>query len=281
MKVEPAEALDVETQTIRERDEFCSPEYIDPYAKLPRIQALRGTSVETCGYFVPVDQMAAAGWINFDESQLMTYTFESSGEQDQGILIQNPRMLVCPKTPVLGFDRKQSQETNSLVVLGRYTSEMKEDENTGNLQYYQVFLLDAENKPLHQIPLSYKATGANQATFSQHWQAFCQELNACHSIVNGIPAKPKLPKFYCLGVFCFKTSREQAGTKQKSFACKVIEHEVPILENWHQNYFVGFNQETKNYVQESLEPSQPLMIPSNLETLAIPGSTEVNVIAGI
>jgi Family of unknown function (DUF5895) len=257
----------------QQRDEFCSPEFLDPDAKLPRIQALRGTTSATCGYFIAVDQMAIAGWRDFDSKQLITYTFESNGEEEQGILIPNPRMLVCPKTPVLGFDRKQSQESSSTIILGRYTAQMKEDENIGNLQYFQVFLLNQNNQPLHQIPLIYKAAGANQASFSAHWQEFCREINICHSIVNGIPAKQKNALFYSLGVFCFKTAREQAGTKQKSFACKVVEHEVPTLENW-RHYFMGFNRNIKDYVWESLEPSKPLMIPGSPETpLSLPGAT--------
>lgn len=259
--------------SVEERDEFCSTEFIDPDAKLPRIQALRGTSVDTCGYFVGIEQMASAGWLDFKEEQIITYTFESSGEQEQGILIKNPRMLVCPKTPVLGFDRRESQESNSTIILGRYAREMREDENIGNLQYYQVFLLSGNNQPLHQIPFSYKAKGANQASFAVHWQEFCRQLNICHAIVNGIPAKQKNSLFYSLGVFCFKTSREQAGEKQKSFACKVSEHEVPSLENWKE-YFLGFKQTTKQYIWDSFEPNKPLMIPGEPEVPALPPATE-------
>ena len=50
------------TLEVQERDEFCDPQYLDPDAKLPRIQALRGNTPKLCGYFVAVDQMAIAGW---------------------------------------------------------------------------------------------------------------------------------------------------------------------------------------------------------------------------
>lgn len=267
------------TIPLQERDEFADPQYLDPDAKLPRIQALRGTTPKMCGYFVAVDQMAAAGWQDFDEKQLITYTFESTGAEEQGILIANPRMVVCPKTPVLGFDRKQSNESKSTVILGRYTQEMKIDENIGNIQYFQVFLLDRDNQPLHQIPLSYKATGANQASFSVHWQDFCRELNNCHSIVNGIPAKQKDVRFYSLGVFSFKTAREQVGDKQKSFACRVVDHEQPTTENWRDKYFIGFNRNLRNHVWESLEPTKPLMVPGSPETLTLPAAKENNEVA--
>jgi hypothetical protein len=270
VEVVSEETVPVETQNPEAiatvRDEFCKSEYLDPFAKLPRIQALRGSTPDTCGYFISVDQMAAAGWLEFDESQLTDYTFEGSGAVEKGLLIANPRMLVCPKTPVLGFDHEQSEASNSTVILGRYTSEMSSDPNIRNLQFYNVFLLDVSNKPLHQIPLSYKAKGANQASFAQHWQQFCHEINACHAIANGIPAKPKNALFYSLAVFCFTTSRELAGSLKKGAACKVASHEVPNLQNWKQ-YFVGFDQSAKAYIIEALEPQQPLMVPGAVADL--------------
>lgn len=249
-------------EPIQERDKFALQKFIDPDARLPFIQALRGPTKDLCGYFVPVAQMAAAGWKNLDEANIVTYTYESSGNEEQGILIPSPRMLVCPKTPVLGFDRQESQTTKSTVVLGRYTSDMKGVEHISNLQYFQIFLLDGNNQRLHEIPLSYKATGANQATFSIHWQSFCQELNICHSLVNRIPAKPKNNQFNSLCVFCFSTSRDQVGDKQKSFAIRVVDHEKPTTENW-RSYFVGLglNDTEEEYVWSSLSPEQPLMIP--------------------
>ncbi|MFB2917448.1 MULTISPECIES: DUF5895 domain-containing protein [Aerosakkonema] len=243
-----------------ERDEFADPIYLDPNAKLPRIQALRGSTPKLCGYFVPADQMAKAGWFNFDEKLLTTYTFEITGVEEQGFLTPSPRMLVCPRTPTLAYDRKATKESKQLVILGRYSPEYKDEENIGNTQYFEIILLDEKNQPLHQVPLSYRASGANQATFATHWQAFIDEMTACHAISNRIAARGKNNLFKCLCVFCFTTVRELAGTTQKSPACKVASHEVPSLETWKQ-YFVGFNQERKQEVWEALQPAQPLMVP--------------------
>ncbi|HAG82062.1 MAG TPA: hypothetical protein DCL61_13055 [Cyanobacteria bacterium UBA12227] len=243
-----------------ERDEFASPEYLDPNARLPKIQALRGTTPKLCGYFVPAHQMAKAGWIDFDSSKLITYTFESSGEEEQGILISNPRMLVCPRTPCLAYDKEASKTANQPVIIGVYTSEHKDDDNIGNTQYFEVILLDDKNQPLHQVPLSYRASGANQATFSSEWQQFIDEMTACHAITNGIAARGKDARFKSLCVFVFKTAREQVGKKQKSFACRVVSHDKPTLENW-RNYFVGFDRSMKHLVWENLQPTLPLMIP--------------------
>lgn len=260
----PPQIPDLEPDEV-ERDEFASPEYLDPYARLPRIQALRGTTPKLCGYFVPADQMAKAGWLDFDESKLVTYTFESSGEEEQGLLVPNPRMLVCPRTPCLAYDKEASKAANQPLILGIYTSEHKNDDNIGNTQYFEVILLDSNNRPLHQVPLSYRASGANQATFSSEWQQFIDEITACHAITNNIAARGKNARFKSLCVFAFTTARELVGTKQKSFACRVVSHEKPTLENW-RSYFVGFNPSMKHLIWENLQPSLPLMIPGTPES---------------
>ncbi|MGH2415359.1 MAG: DUF5895 domain-containing protein, partial [Microcystaceae cyanobacterium] len=111
-----------------QRDEFASSQYLDPNARLPRLQALRGTSPETCGYFATNEQLAKSGWLDFDTivDKLINYTFESSGQVEQGLLIPSPRMLVCPRTPVLAFDRSATQFTEQLVIVGIYRREYRE-----------------------------------------------------------------------------------------------------------------------------------------------------------
>ena len=243
-----------------QRDEFASSQFVDPDARLPRIQALRGESnLEHCGYFVSADQMAQAGWLSIDESLLIEYTF-NSGESEAGILIRKPRMLVCSKTPVLAFDRDDTEKLQQTVIIGLYDRSAKENERISNIQFFQVFLVDSDNQPLHSIPLSYQAKGANQGSFSQHWQQFCAEITACHAIENRIAAKPKNALFKSLCVFEFEVERKIVGDKKKSACCYVASHTKPTLETWKQQ-FVGYNQQTKEWTWEALEPERPLVIP--------------------
>lgn len=249
-------------------DEFSSSEFVDPNARLPRLQALRGNSPETCGYFIAVEQIAKAGWGDFDSvaEHLINYTFESSGEQEQGLLIRNPRMLVCPRTPLLGYDRTASKESEQLVIVGQWQREYKEDENIGNCQMYEVVLLSGENQPLHSVPLSYVAKGANQGTFSQQWQQLVDEVTTCHALSNSLAARPKNAKFKSLCVFAFQTARELVGKKQKSPACRVIGHESPSLDNW-KDYFVGYDASLKQRIWGGLQPEMPLIMPGEMPTL--------------
>ena len=271
-------------RALSDPDEFASAEFIDPNARLPRLQALRGTNPKLCGYFINIEEMAKAGWLDFDSvaTDLTEYTYESSGNTEQGLLLQQPRMLVCVRTPLLGFDRTASMEAEQLVILGHWRREYKEDDNIGNVQMYEIFLLNEDNQPLHSLPLSYVAKGANQATFSQEWQKLTQEVTACHAVrqhsrsetTNGIAARPKDARFKSLCVFEPVVERQQVGTKQKSFACRITGHTVPTVENWTE-FFVGYDQLLKQQVWQGLQPTMPLLTPGqDSATAALPGTVD-------
>lgn len=269
----------IKTATFSEpvaKDEFASTQFLDPNARLPRIQALRGITPDNCGYFISVEEMAKSGWIDFEPfaDQLVTYNFESSGQQEQGLLLKEPRMLVVPRTSLLAFDRAATKETEQLTILGSWKREYKDDENVGNCQMYEVLLLDINNQPLHTVPLSYVAKGANHATFSAEWQKLTEEITACHAIANGIAARPKNSQFNSLCVFAFTVARELVGKKQKSPACRVVSHESPTMETW-KNYFVGYDADLKTMVWDGLQPTMPLMIRGETtEVPALPASVE-------
>jgi hypothetical protein len=103
-----------EAKTI-ERDQFTSDEFIDKNASLPTVIVLNDKL--HCGYFIPVSTMAKCGWIDFDESQLISHTFRSS-ETEQGVLIPNPRMLVCPKTELYQHDVEVSEQQQKRAIVG-------------------------------------------------------------------------------------------------------------------------------------------------------------------
>ncbi len=244
------------------QDEFSSNEYIDPDVKLPKIQALRGSSKKTCGYFVSLEQMLKAEWIDLDQvkKDLITYTYENSGEEQQGLIINNPRMLVCPKTPLLAYSRRESRVAKQKVIVGQYQRKYKENTDISVYQSYNILLLNENNQLLHKIPFEYSAKGVNQATFGTHWSTFVQEINNCHARANDIIPQAKNNKFNCLCLFSFKVERKIIGQEEKSATCYVAEHEQPTDDNW-KNYFVGYDNELKKQIWEKLKPQEPLIIP--------------------
>jgi hypothetical protein len=248
---------------------------------LPRIQALRGENgAEECGYFITEAEMAKAGWRQIDESELIVYEYNSGGKE-RGLLIKSPRMLVVPRSPLFAFDRQLSQQEERLVVAGKYSKQMYSDRaKYGTAQCYEVLLLDPHNQPLHEIGFAYIAKGANQASFSFHWQQLVTEVTKCHAIANNIPARPKDARFNSLCVFQFTVKRELAGNNAKSPACKVHFHVAPTQDNWEE-FFVGRQDDIADRFLNLLTPTSELTLPQAntpnlLEQLAVCDSNRVD-----
>jgi Family of unknown function (DUF5895) len=259
------------------RDRFANPEYINPDARLPRIQALRGENgASECGYFITETEMIKAGWGDIEEDKLIVYEYNSGGKE-RGLLIQSPRMLVVPRSPLFAFDRQVSRQEERVVVAGKYTKQLYSDrEKYGTAQCYEVLLLDEQNKPLHEIALAYVAKGANQASFSFHWQQLVNEVTKCHAIANSIAARPKDVRFNSLCVFEFKVKRELAGNNAKSPACKVEQHTAPTQENWEQ-FFVGRQDDIADRFLSLLSPTTELVLPKS-NVLSLTETVEDNLI---
>lgn len=251
------------------KDRFADPEYVNPNARLPKIQALRGENgAEDCGYFVTESEMALAGWGDFDEKDMKVYEYNSGG-RERGLLLKSPRMLVVPRSPLFAFDREGSRREERLVVAGQYSKQLYSDRSKyGTAQCYEVVLLDEDNEPMHEIGLAYLAKGANQASFSQHWQQLVTEVTKCHAIANGIPARAKDVRFNSLCVFEFTVKRELAGNNAKSPACKVHSHVSPTMANWEQ-YFLGRNDADADRFLNLTCPTSELVLPQN-NVLALP-----------
>jgi Family of unknown function (DUF5895) len=243
------------------KDRFAAPEYVNPNARLPRIQALRGENGPSeCGYFITETEMAKAGFVRVDESELIVYEYNSGGKE-RGLLIKSPRMLVVPRSPLFAFDRQVSRQEERLIVAGQYNKQTYSDRaKYGTAQCYEVLLLDEQNQPLHEIGLAYIAKGANQASFSFHWQQLVTQVTKCHAIANGIPARAKDVRFNSLCVFQFTVKRELAGNNAKSPACKVHSHVEPTQVNWEQ-FFLGRQDEIADRFLDLLAPTTELSLP--------------------
>jgi hypothetical protein len=254
--------LSPETAPTKPRDRFAAPEYVNPNARLPRIQALRGENgASECGYFITETEMAKAGWGQIDETELIVYEYNSGGKE-RGLLLQSPRMLVVPRSPLFAFDRQASRQEERLIVAGQYNKQQYSNRDKyGTAQCYEVVLLDEHNQPLHEIGLAYVAKGANQASFSFHWQQLVSEVTKCHAIANSIPARAKDVRFNSLCVFQFTVKRELAGNNAKSPACKVHSHVAPTQANWEQ-FFLGRQDDIADRFLNLLAPTTELVLPT-------------------
>jgi hypothetical protein len=224
---------------ITQVDDFATPEFNDPNAKKPRIQALRGEDPSQFGYFISTTALADCEWLDFAliEDKVITYTF-SSGDQEDGVLIKKPRFLVVQTSPLFAENKQASKDEQRMVAEPYDRNRHKGNPGYVNVTAYDVLLLDDKNQLLHDIPLQYMSKGANSATFSEEWGKFLEDVAGCHAVANKIPKRKKNATFNSLCVFCPVLAREQAGSITKSPALMVKGYERPTSANW-TSYFIG------------------------------------------
>jgi Family of unknown function (DUF5895) len=248
--------------TPSKQDRFASPEYNKLDARLPRITAMRGeTGADQCGYFIPANELALAGWHDLDDSQLVEYQY-NSGKTEQGILLKSPRMLVVPRSPLFAIDDAATRNSNRMVIAGEYDKSKYADRTKfTTARAFEVLLLSPDNQPLHETPFGYIPKGYNQLTFSTHWEELVREVTQCHAIGNGISARPKDIRFSSLCVFQFTVKRGLVGTTAKSPACQVESHLSPTQANW-ESFFLGRQDTLADRFLNILAPNSQLTLPT-------------------
>jgi hypothetical protein len=223
----------------------------------PYCQALRGEDPKQCGYFVPLPQADKAGWRDIDPNNLTEYSY-NSGKTEVGILLKQPRMALTPICQLGMFDRKASQDEESLVVIGKWDRQHK-SENVGNFQIFLVMFFNEQKQPLHDIPLKLIAKGAQQATLSDQWQKFCVAVARCQAKANNTVFRPRNEAFNALCLFQPLIIRKAVGEKIKSPACYIDGYVAPTADNW-QDFFLGTDEDIADLVIGMMNPRPRLLL---------------------
>jgi hypothetical protein len=240
-------------------DCYLSKEHAATDFAFPYIQAVRGENPQQCGYFVPLSQMEKAGWREIDPAKLIEYSY-NSGQTEAGILLKQPRMALTPVSQLGMFDRKASQEEQTLVVLGNYDRQLK-SEDVGTFQVYLLWLFDENKQPLHDIPLKLTAKGAHQATLSAQWQQFCIAVARCHSRASNVAFRPRGAVYNALCLFRPILIRKVVGTKNKAPACYVDGYVEPTVDTW-QDFFIGTDDQLADAVVGMMNPQPRMLLPT-------------------
>jgi Family of unknown function (DUF5895) len=224
----------------------------------PYVQGLRGEDPKQYGYFVPVSQASKAGWRDLDSDKLTQYAY-NTGKTEVGILFQQPRMVVTPVSSLGMFDRKASIDEETLVVIGKWDRQHRDDANIGNFQIYLVMFFDEHKQPLHDIPLKLVAKGAQQATLSEQWQQFCVEVARCQAQAHKVFFSPRNEVFNALCLFQPHLIRKSVGETIKSPALYVDGYVEPTVDNW-QDFFLGTDEDLADMVVGLMNPRSRLLL---------------------
>jgi Family of unknown function (DUF5895) len=248
---------------------YLTKEFAATDLSFPYMQGLRGEDPRQCGFFVPLSQAYKAGWKNLENIEMTEYTY-NSGQTEVGILLQKPRMILTPICQLGVFDRKASQDEETLVVLGEWDNKYRNDDNVGNFQIYLVMFFNENKQPLHDVPLKLVAKGAHQATLSIEWQKFCTDVSRCQASASKVRFTPRGAKYNALCLFQPIITRRAAGGKIKSQACCIDGYVKPTTATW-EDFFIGTDEELGDMAIELLNPRPRLL-------LALPSSGTISVL---
>jgi Family of unknown function (DUF5895) len=239
-------------------DRYLTNEHAATDFSFPYTQALRGENPAQCGYFVPLTQMEKAGWRVINPESLIEYSY-NSGKTEVGMLLKKPRMALTPICQLGMYDRKASQDEETLVVIGKWDRKYL-NENVGTFQIYLVMFFDENKQPLHDIPLKLTAKGAQQATLSDQWQRFCIAVARCQAKASNIMFRPRGVVYNALCLFQPHIIRKNVGDKIKSPACYVDGYVNPTVDNW-QDFFLGTDDDLADAVVGMMNPQPRLLLP--------------------
>jgi Family of unknown function (DUF5895) len=200
--------------------DFTDSQYDDLTIAKPRLTALRGSNDTNFGFFTTMQDVGKCEWVNFDPSKVITYHYDTGGKEE-GLLFQDPTMLVLPTSPLLAIDKAKTKEQKRMVCCEYDRAKHSERAAWDTGRAFDVILLGKDLNPLHLLPFEMILKGAAQATFHSAWVSSCQRIARIYCQDVGKIYKPKDDRFNKLCVFRPIVTRRLVGGEQKSYSLVV------------------------------------------------------------
>lgn len=237
------------------RDEFSSEEFEGTSTALPYLQMSNNQDPNKCGMFLSKANAEECGFVPDKSWVPFTLTFKS-GETSEGFLSKAPRLVIVRRGDLLMYDRESGD------LIDKFDKSSYNSAAHVIKTKFLVFVVGANNKPLHDSPLQFTAKGAFSGEFGTHYSKFRTALSNAYGKAVGT-SKPRGDKFIALGVMTFSIIPVLKGDKKKSWACGLehvdIAHErsvnLPTAENW-KDYFVGYDKPTKLLIYSAFDGSE-------------------------
>jgi hypothetical protein len=230
------------------RDEFSSEEFEGTSTALPYLQMSNNQDPKKCGVFLSLENAEECGFTPDKTWRQFTLTF-ASGETSEGYLTSSPRFAVVRRGELLMYDRENDRD-----IIGKFNRDTYDNSIHVIKNKFMVFVVGADNKPLHDNPLQFTAKGAFSGDFGSNYTKFRTALSNAYGKSIGT-TKARGDKFLALGVMAFHIEPVLKGDKKKSWTSGIGNLELPTAENW-KNYFVGYDEPTKLLIYSAFDGSE-------------------------
>lgn len=180
-----------------------------------------------------IDFQPRAGWKEHEKY------FGSNTEPSKGYICQKPRLLLVRSGPL-------SMYTVEGEYLGVYDHEIRQNLNPILKTRYLVYILDENNKPLHNKPVTFTAKGAFGGSFGSSYKQFKTDVEA---VLN----QRRTGEFWAYCVFEFEIKPVQKGkAPSMAWVSSVQNVTKPTVDNMSY-LFVGLDKDLKAQIKEAYE----------------------------
>lgn len=210
---------------------FTNPSFNKPIDRAPIAQILNGQDEKKVGLFIKENILDTIDWKG--EPPTHSHVF-SSGEEERGVLLQSPRLniiQVSPRFIELREDEEGGAKAGTLLNMIFESNEGYEFYIANKDKYvlrrfYFVFVLDENNKNLHQTPVAISLKGVASTKLGLAYDEFKSSLETAFANYSATNRSSKNQEFHRLGVFhpTFEPSHEPKGesnAKKRSWVAVV------------------------------------------------------------
>lgn len=212
------------------------------------------------GLFVPLAEAHKASFVRSYLNVDNVIKHQSSvGNELEGVLFKAPKMSVLHETPLLM--RVRTDESDSNGKLYKFDKDYysankhikyrqqgrKEQAKVSTLQRWLIYLYDQNNDLLHEHPLLLTLKARMSVELGKN--GFQQLKNQFNRFFWEGQSKTGTGRFNALIMFEPRFTTKLVGEVDKSLACCLEGYQEITKEN-HEDYFIGFHDDTKQYLYE-------------------------------
>ncbi|WP_299488755.1 DUF5895 domain-containing protein [Acaryochloris sp. IP29b_bin.137] len=205
---------------------------------LPYLQVLNDSDPERSGLFISNENVEASGFV--PDTTWSKHLAQFKAAEVEGYRTLIPRLAIVRQSGLLMYDRATRD------FMGQYQRTVYNRAIHLLKTRYLIFVLGADNKPLHSHPLLLTAKGSVCGSFGQSLRDFRNEVS--------ILTKKRMGyRFHALWAFCPTLESALKGSgNDTSWVTSIKSFDVPTVENFAQ-LFLGLDEDTRLLIESAFD----------------------------
>ena len=219
------------------------------------------------GLLIPETQLAKAGWRN-GQPEIQKIEPQGWEEPETGLFLQNVRWVLLAKVPPYLRYKKGTSAEGEFIA---FYKNQKYDRDSIEVASEHLFIfLDAENVPLHAVPIRIRFRNSALWNFLAEYRKFRFSAETAFSEFMGTKYRSKNQKWLSLCIFDFAIEGVKKGqeSSKSAYCWNIASYERPQPNNIG-DWFLGCDRykEIRQFVWELQNIAEESLLPPKVETI--------------